>query len=90
MLETATGLATQAAISTALGAIGDSRSIDPLVELLGNQSVTDSARGFAAAALGIVCDKEELPWNTKISANINYRANTVTLTGGGTGILDLL
>jgi HEAT repeat protein len=90
MLETATGLATQAAISTALGAIGDSRSIDPLVELLGNQSVTDSARGFAAAALGIVCDKEELPWNTKVSANINYRANTVTLTGGGTGILDLL
>ena len=90
MLETATGLATQAAISTALGAIGDSRSIDPLVELLGNQSVTDSARGFAAAALGIVCDKEELPWNTKISANINYRANTETLTQGGTGILDLL
>jgi HEAT repeat protein len=90
MLETATGLATQAAISTALGAIGDSRSIDPLVELLGNQSVTNSARGFAAAALGIVCDKEELPWNTKISANINYRANTVTLTGNGSGILDLL
>ena len=56
----------------------------------GNQSVTNSARGFAAAALGIVCDKEELPWNTKISANINYRANTVTLTGNGSGILDLL
>jgi len=90
MLETATGLATQAAISTALGAIGDSRSIDPLVELLGDQSVTQSARGFAAAALGIVCDKEELPWNAKISTNINYRANTVTLTGGGGGILDLL
>ncbi len=90
MLESATGLATQAAISTALGAIGDSRSIEPLVELLGNQSVTDSARGFAAAALGIVCDKEELPWNTKISANINYRANTSTLTGEGAGILDLL
>jgi len=90
MLKDARGLATQAALSTALGAIGDSRSIDPLIDLLGNQSVTATARGFAAAALGIVCDKEELPWNTKISANINYRANTVTLTGAGLGILDLL
>jgi len=91
MLEEAKGLATQAAISTALGAIGDSRSIDPLVEMLGNTQITDTARGFAAVALGIVCDKESLPWNSKISTNINYRANTVTLTGqGGTGILDIL
>jgi len=43
-------------------------------------------------ALGIVADKEELPWNTKISVNINYRANTQTLTSpdAGTGILDIL
>jgi HEAT repeat protein len=91
MLGEAKGLATQAAISTALGAIGDSRSIDPLVEMLGNDQLTETARGFSAVALGIVCDKEPLPWNTKISVNINYRANTVTLTGdGGTGILDIL
>ena len=91
MLEEAKGLATQAAISTALGAIGDSRSIDPLVEMLLNKQITDTARGFAAVALGIVCDKEDLPWNSKISTNINYRANTVTLTGeGSTGVLDLL
>ena len=91
MLKEAKGLATQAAISTALGAIGDSRSIDPLVEMLGNSQITDTARGFAAVALGIVCDKESLPWNSKISTDINYRANTVTLTGeGGTGILDIL
>lgn len=91
MLREARGLATQAAISTALGAIGDSRSIDPLVEMLGNSQITPTARGFAAVALGIVCDKEPLPWNSKISNGINYRANTVTLTGaGGTGILDIL
>jgi len=42
-------------------------------------------------ALGIVADKEPLPWNSKISTNINYRANTTTLTGdNGTGILDIL
>lgn len=91
MLGEAKGLATQAAISTALGAIGDSRSIDPLVEMLDNKQITDTARGFSAVALGIVCDKEPLPWVSKIATNINYRANTVTLTGEtGTGILDIL
>jgi HEAT repeat protein len=91
MLREAKGLATQAAISSALGFIGDNRSVDPLVEMLQNQEITASARGFAAVALGIVADKEPLPWNSKISENINYRANTTTLTGeNGTGILDIL
>lgn len=92
MLEEAKGLSAQAAIASALGFIGDSRSIDPLIAMLKNdQKLTDSARGFAAVALGIVADKEPFPWNSKISKNINYRANTVTLTGeGGTGILDIL
>ena len=91
MLRDAKGLATQAAIASALGFIGDSRSIDPLVEMLRNKDITATARGFAAVALGIVADKEMLPWNSKISTNINYRANTTTLTDSqGTGILDIL
>ena len=84
-------LATQAAIASALGFIGDTRSVDPLVEMLGNEDLTDKARAFAGVALGIVADKEDLPWNSKISVDINYRANTTTLTGGdGTGLLDIL
>lgn len=92
MLDTANGMASQAAISSALGFIGDSRSIDPLIAMLQDKQKTDNARGFAAVALGIVADKEDLPWNTKISVNINYRANTSTLTSpdAGTGILDIL
>jgi HEAT repeat protein len=92
MLNEASGLSSQAAISSALGFIGDSRSIDPLIALLQDKQKTDNARGFAAVALGIVADKEDLPWNTKISVNINYRANTKTLTAPteGTGILDIL
>lgn len=90
MLEEAKGYSSQAAIASALGFIGDSRSIDPLVEMLKRKDITDSARGFAAVALGIVADKEPLPWNSKISTNINYRANTTTLTGEATGILDIL
>jgi HEAT repeat protein len=92
MLGEAQGLASQAAISSALGFIGDARSIDSLITLMQDKQKTDNARGFAAAALGIVSDKEMLPWNTKISVNINYRANTPTLTSpsAGTGILDIL
>ncbi len=92
MLAEAKGLAAQAAISSALGFIGDSRSIDPLVGMLENNQLAASARGFAAVALGIVADKEVMPWNSKISTNINYRASTSTLTDSaqGTGILDIL
>ena len=90
MLGSAKGMATQAAIASALGQIGDRNSIEPLVDMLKSSSMTGSARGFAAVALGIVCDKEMLPWNTKIGRNINYRANSSTLTGAGNGILDIL
>ncbi len=91
MLGDAKSLSSQAAIASALGTIGDKNSIDGLVELLKDSGKTQTARGFAAVALGIVCDKEMLPWNAKIGTDINYRANTETLTGAGsTGILDLL
>ena len=91
MLQEAKGYSSQAAIASALGFIGDSRSIDPLVDMLKRKDITDSARGFAAVALGIVADKETFPWNSKIATNINYRANTTTLTGeNATGILDIL
>lgn len=91
MLAEAKTLTTQAAIASALGFIGDARSVDPLVAMLQDQTKTGAARGFAAVALGIVADKEPLPWNAKFSVDINYRANTTTLTGeSGTGLLDIL
>ncbi len=92
MLAEAKSLATQASISTALGFIGDARSIDPLIDMLENDQLTERARGFAAVALGIVADKEPLPWNSKISVDINYRASTRTLndSDGGTGVLNIL
>jgi HEAT repeat protein len=91
MLEESKTLSTQAALASALGSIGDSRSIDPLVAMLENKSLPDGARGFAAVALGIVADKEALPWNSKISVGLNYRASTSTLNDQeGTGILNIL
>jgi len=78
------------ALAQGLGFIGDRRSISGLVELLSKKDLQPLNRAFAAVALGLVCDKEDLPWNSKISVNINYRANVETLTGGTTGILDIL
>ena len=91
MLSESKSLASQAAVASALGFIGDARSIDPLVAMLRNRELSGTARGFAAVALGIVADKEALPWNAKVSINLNYRASTSTLTStGGTGLLDIL
>ena len=92
VLEQSDSLSGQAAIASALGFIGDRESVEPLIAMLRDETKTNIARGFAAAALGGVADKSALPWNTPIAAGINYRANTTTLTSPslGTGILDLL
>jgi HEAT repeat protein len=90
MLREARSLATQGAISAALGFIGDRRSVAPLLQLLGDRSSTDGARAFAAAALGGVADRSLLPWNAEIGIGLNYRAAPATLTDplSGSGILD--
>jgi HEAT repeat protein len=91
MLAESKSLASQAAVASALGFIGDARSIDPLVAMLRDRQITASARGFAAVALGIVADKEPLPWSARISIDLNYRASTSTLTTPqSTGLLDIL
>lgn len=58
--------------------------------MLFNESLGELSRAFAAVALGGVADKEDLPWNSKLSCNINYRAAVETLTDKSAGILDIL
>jgi len=88
--ESGNNLAKLAAISSALGFIGDHRSVWPLKQMLFDSQLGDLSRAFAAVALGGVADKESLPWNTKLRGNTNYRAAVETLTNQGTGILDIL
>ena len=90
MLEESEQLAKLSAIASALSFIGDRRTIEPLRKMLFDDSLTPLSRAFAAVALGGVADKEKLPWNSKIGINMNYRAAVETLTGSGTGILDIL
>ncbi|QDU67552.1 HEAT repeat domain-containing protein [Engelhardtia mirabilis] len=91
MLDSAGSLSSQAAAASALGFIGDRSSVSPLIAMLQDDSLTETARGFAAVALGIVADKEELPWNSKIASDLNYRASTPTLNSmSGRGVLNIL
>lgn len=92
-------LAVQAATATALGFVGDHRAIsnaDPkettLPRMLMDKTLTAESRAFAAVAIGLVCDKEEFPWNFKISCDLNYVASTPTLSdfANQTGILNIL
>lgn len=78
------------AIAGALGRIGDRRSLQPLRTMLQDQRLTPLTRAFAAVALGMVCDGEEVPWNAPYATSANYRATTETLTDGAAGILDIL
>ena len=91
MLADARSLATQAAIASALGFVGDRRSVEPLLALLSDEKANERARAFAAVALGNVADKEMLPWNAKIGSGLNYGAAPATLfdPGSGTGVLDI-
>ena len=90
MLEDSTQLAKLSAIASALSFIGDRRTIEPLRKMLFDDTLTPLSRAFAAIALGGVADREKMPWNSKIGANMNYRAAVETLTGSGSGILDIL
>ena len=78
------------AVSTAIGFIGDRRSLSPLTDALFDEDLTELSRAFVAVSLGSIGDLNDLPWNTKISSDLNYRAAVETLTNRVSGILDIL
>jgi HEAT repeat protein len=93
MLARAPSLSSQAALASALGLIGDARSLDGLMAMARERGQrTDLARAFAAVALGMCADKEQLPWNSRLASDANFRAVTSTLHAPetGKGILDIL
>ena len=88
-LASAQNLPNQAALSCALGFLGDRRAVDPLVKMLGNMDIAPGVRGFVAAALGLMADNEVLPWETRMGLDLNYFDAPSTLNSmDGTGILN--
>lgn len=84
------GLFRLSAAAAAIGQLGDRRSLEPLLMLLHDAKQMGLTRAFAAVALGSVCDKDLLPWNSVYATQTNYRAAVDTLTDGARGILDIL
>jgi hypothetical protein len=81
----------QAAVAQALGRIGDVAALEPLVRLLGDTSRPDETRAVAAVALGLVGDRDALPFSAAYAVDGNYFAAPPTLYDGvGFGLLNLL
>ena len=84
----------QSSVATALGLIGDATLIEPLIAVLLEKRelrMSDVARGYAAVALGLICDKADEPWSLEYSSNLNYTVDVRTLKNtNGDGILDIL
>ena len=89
LLRDSNTLSAQAALCQALGLIGDRGAVGPLLELLGDRRETQRARALAAVALGQVAERDLLPWNERLSADLNYGAATAMLANArGTGAAD--
>lgn len=90
-LERSTERLEQVAAANALGAIGDARTVEPLLALLGDASKPATTRAYAAVALGRVCDKERLPWSTKLALDVVWWEAPSTLFDpiSREGVLDL-
>ncbi|MBK8980432.1 MAG: hypothetical protein IPM29_31405 [Planctomycetes bacterium] len=90
MNDGSSNLARLAAIANAYRYVGDATAVEPLLRQMFAPDTSTLTRAFMAAALGGVCDKDLLPWNEPIAANVNYLAEVPTLRNGLTGILDIL
>ncbi|MEO0479892.1 MAG: HEAT repeat domain-containing protein [Planctomycetota bacterium] len=78
------------AVSAALSMIGDRECVDPMIDVLNDESATTGTRALAAATLGGIADKQDLPWNSVLGTDVNYRAVVETLTNPSrTGVLDM-
>ena len=90
-LRTSRSLAAQTGLAQAIGRIGDAAALPALTELIDDGERPALIRAFAAVALGLVSDRDELPWNTHLSVDANYLAAPATLyDAAGFGILNIL
>jgi len=85
-------LAVMAGVASALGYIGDRSAVEPLMDTLQDSQLTPLGRAFAVVALGMVADKDMMPWRALYAKDFNYRAAVSTLLdpASGTGLLDIL
>ena len=63
----------------------------PTLDRLADRSLPPRTRAYAAAALGVLCDRDAERWGAVLAREFDYRASTTTISGeGGLGLLGLL
>lgn len=75
-----------AAAAKALGLVGGAPALTTLQALAADEREPELARAFACVALGMICEKTELPWNARLAADCNFR----TLAPALREVLDIL
>lgn len=76
-----TALDSRAALASALGRTGDTRAIDPLIAALKDDTAPQGARALAARGLGWLVDQGHAPIWSALSCDLNWGADTSTLSG---------
>lgn len=82
--------AVQSAVAAALGSTGDRRAVEPILAVVQDETATDTARAFGAAALGGMADRHRLPWRVPYAEDVNAQILTWTQSSAGTGLFDIL
>ncbi len=75
-------------ISAALGQVGASNAVRPLLSLLDEDKRPAPMRAAAVEALGAICDLDRMPWRDPIAHALPYFATTATLSTNGLGLLE--
>ena len=84
-LDAAASTSDGATLALAVGRGGHRSGVASLLARLG------SGHAQPATALGVACDKDEVPWNVQLGLDVNYGVEIETLRNSErTGILDLL
>ena len=81
----------RASAARALGYVGDTTAVEPLLEVLRARRGTSIARAFAVVALGVICDRSPFPWNSQLAQDLGWYETPPTLHEpvNQTGVVDL-
>ena len=89
-LATASNGTLAAPLASALGRVSDSASVLPLAQMSLDERHTLTAREHASIALGLIADRDDLSWRSRLAQDVNFAAWTPTLFDtAGQGVLNI-
>lgn len=78
-------------LAAAMGRSGDLKSLEALQLTIGSKRASAWARTYAAVAIGMLSERDDLPWRSILAWRIPYEARVLSLYDQeGRGVLNLL